>query len=128
MAKSKEPDVQTYLKTLDHPRKVEIVALREVILASDKSIQESIKWNAPSFYTTEHFATMNLRGKSGIAVIMHFGAKKREAKGRPSVADSAALLEWLADDRAIVTFSSVAEIEEKRVAYQALLREWMKLV
>lgn len=128
MAKAKEPNVQTYLRTLDHPRKAEIVLLRDVILASDKAIQESIKWNAPSFYTSEHFATMNLRVKSGIAVIMHFGAKKRETKGRPAVADSAKLLEWLADDRAMVTFGSVEDIAAKTEAFQALVREWVTLV
>jgi hypothetical protein len=50
--------VETFLGALDHPRKPEIVALRRIILGVDSSIREDIKWNAPSFHTTEHFATV----------------------------------------------------------------------
>ena len=69
---------ETFLASLDHPAKPEILAIREVILAVDPTIGEGIKWNAPSFHTSEHFATMNLRVKAGIGVILHFGAKKND--------------------------------------------------
>ena len=99
-----------------------------LILASDAAISEEVKWNAPSFRTTEHFATMNLRDKKGIGVIMHFGAKKRDIKPRASISDPAGLLEWLAEDRATVSFKDVPDIEAKRTAYTNLIREWIALV
>ncbi len=51
-------NVQGFLDKLDHPRKPEMIRLREVLLAIDPAIGEKIKWNAPSFRTREHFATM----------------------------------------------------------------------
>jgi hypothetical protein len=70
-------DVETFLAALDHPLKPEILALRQVILGADPSITEGIKWNVPSFRTSEYFATMHLRAKDGIQVILHLGAKTR---------------------------------------------------
>jgi hypothetical protein len=48
---------------------------RQIILDADASIAEGIKWNAPSFYTSEYFATIQLRAKDGVQVILHLGAK-----------------------------------------------------
>lgn len=38
-----------------------VAALRAIILQADDRITEAVKWNAPSFYPTEHFATFRLR-------------------------------------------------------------------
>ena len=57
------PTVEALLASLEHPLKREILALRTLVLKVDSSIAEEIKWNAPSFRTTEHFATMHLRAK-----------------------------------------------------------------
>jgi hypothetical protein len=46
--------VDDFLATLDHPRKRQIVALRQIILGADPRISEGIKWNAPSFRTSEY--------------------------------------------------------------------------
>ena len=62
-------NVETFLAALDHPFKPAILAIRQIILAADPSIAEGIKWNAPSFYTSEHFATMHLRTKDGVQII-----------------------------------------------------------
>ncbi len=56
-------NVETFLASLDHPFKQEILALRQIILDADPSIAEDIKWNAPSFRTSEYFATFHLRAK-----------------------------------------------------------------
>lgn len=119
--------VETFLSSLDHPSKPEILALRRIILAADPTIAESIKWKAPSFYTSEHFATMNLRVKTGIGVIMHFGAKKSAVSTTGvAIPDPDSLLEWLAKDRAMVTFRDLNDIEARRSAFTNLIREWIK--
>ena len=46
--------VEGFLASLDHPFKQEILAIRQVILGADPAIAEGIKWNAPSFRTSEH--------------------------------------------------------------------------
>lgn len=123
------PGVDAFLAALEHPRKPEIEALRQVILAADPRVREGIKWNAPSFFTSEHFATFHLRAKDGVQIIMHLGAKVREtASTGVAIADPSALLEWLAPDRATVKFRDVADIAARSEAFAAVLRQWIALL
>jgi hypothetical protein len=62
-----------------------------------RATAEGIKWNAPSFRTVEYFATVKLREKKGIGVILHLGARARDLGPDGIVIDDpATLLEWLA--------------------------------
>ncbi|MEP6763256.1 MAG: DUF1801 domain-containing protein [Gemmatimonadaceae bacterium] len=79
-------DVEMFLRDLDHPQKPAILLLRKIILSADKEISESIKWNAPSFATTEYFATFNLRAKQRVQIVMHLGARKRRRRARQLLA------------------------------------------
>jgi len=124
-----DPAVAAFMKELDHPLKKEVEVVRRLILGVDPEIREGIKWNAPSFRTTEHFATFNLRAKDRIRLILHFGAKvKATAKEGIEVADPSGLLEWLARDRCLVSFSDKNDVEAKRGALEAVIREWMRWV
>lgn len=120
-------NVETFLAELEHPHKPEIIALREVILGADSRIAEGIKWNAPSFHTSEHFATMHLRDRAGVRVIMHLGAKAREPVAL-AIDDPDRLLEWLAPDRASALFRSQAEVEARREAFSAIIRQWISFL
>lgn len=121
--------VDVFLDALDHPFKAEILALRQIILAADARIAEGIKWNAPSFRTSEYFATFHLRAKDGVQIILHLGAKVRDtAVTGITIEDPAALLEWLARDRAMVKFRDVQDIAGKRAAFTLLLRQWIERV
>lgn len=121
--------VEAFLAALDHPFKQEILAIREIILGADPSIAEEVKWNAPSFLTTEHFATMNLRAKDGVQVILHFGAKKRDRSSpRAAIADPESVIEWLADDRATAKFRDLEEIQARRSVFVNVIRQWIQHV
>ena len=124
------PDaVEAFLASLDHAAKQEIVALRRIILDADPGIADGIKWNAPSFRTTEYFATFNLRAKEGVQLILHFGAKKSDiASTGVAIPDPDGLLKWLAKDRATVSFRDLKDIAEKKSAFSKLVREWIKHV
>jgi hypothetical protein len=122
-------DVDAFIAALDHPHKPEILALRQVILGADPAIAEGIKWNAPSFRTSEWFGTFHLRAKEGVQVILHLGAKKRADAGEiAAIADPEGLLEWLAADRATVKFSDLADVEARGPAFAAVVRRWIKHV
>jgi hypothetical protein len=123
-------DVETFLAALDHPFKAEILAVRETILGADPSIGEEIKWNAPSFRTTEHFATLHLRAKGGVQVILHRGAKKRGDDGFSvdAIDDPHGMLEWLAADRATVKFRNREEMDARRIAFAGIVRQWIRYV
>ena len=109
--------VEAFMASLVHPYKAEIAALRRLMLEVDPSVQEDIKWHAPSFRTTEYFATINLRAKSGISVILHLGAKVRQLPpGGVTINDPAKLLKWLGKDRAMVEFADTKEFNNSRAA------------
>lgn len=121
--------VEAFLATLEHPRLDEIRALRGIVLGADPSIAEGIKWNAPSFRTGEYFATFHLRQKTGLAMILHLGAKTRDARlGAGAIEDPDGLLQWLGPDRAMVGFADAAAIQTRAKAFQALLRRWIAFV
>jgi len=122
---SSTTEVQAFFASLRHPSKRELLALRGIILGADPRIVEGIKWKVPSFRTSEFFATLHLRAKDGVQVILHLGAKAR-GKSATDVADPASLLEWLAKDRAVAKFRDLSDIRAKRTAFANLLRQWIK--
>jgi hypothetical protein len=120
-------NVENYLSTLEHPLKPEILALRKIILNVDPSIGEDIKWNVPSFFTKEFFATFHLREKNNIQIILHFGEKKRDdsiADG--AISDPESLLNWLGKDRASIKFDHMNEIIARQPAFENILRQWIQ--
>ena len=103
-----------------------IDALRAIILGADPAVREGVKWNAPSFYTSEHFATFHLRSKRGVQLVLHLGAKGRpDAALRGAVPDPGGLLDWRGPDRAILTFADATAVEANAPAIEAILREWV---
>lgn len=121
--------VTAFMAALDHPYKAEIEAIRQAILGADPRIREGIKWNAPSFRTTEYFATTHLRAKGGIGVILHLGAKVRDVGADELIIrDSAHLLRWLAKDRASLTFTGLPHFLANEGAFADLIRQWIRHV
>lgn len=119
--------VDRFMASLKHPHKAAIEALRKIIRGADPSIAEGVKWNAPSFRTTEYFATTHLRAKSGIGVILHLGAKVREAP-QLAIEDPEGRLEWLGKDRARLGFSGVEDVEARASALRGIVRQWIRYV
>jgi hypothetical protein len=118
--------VDQFMAALDNPFKAEIEALRHAMLDVDPSIAEGIKWNAPSWRTTKYFATTYLRSKTGLALILHLGAKIRALpEDGLDIPDPAGLLKWLGKDRAQIAFASAADFAAKLPALQALLLAWI---
>lgn len=129
----KAPDsVEAFMAGLEHPLKPAIEALRALVLGVDPSVSEGIKWNGPSFRTSEWFATLNLRGRGGeerVWLVLHLGAKKRApGAAEPAIDDPGELLEWLAPDRALVTFDDAADVRRKQKALRAVLSQWIALL
>lgn len=121
--------VDAFMAELVHPHKPEIEALRVLMLGVVPAVQEGVKWNAPSFRTSEYFATTHLRAKSGFSVVLHLGAKARQLPpGSVAIDDPARLLKWLGPDHAIVEFASADAFNSAKAALQAVLRQWVTYV
>ena len=121
--------VDEFMGKLDHAFKAEIQEIRLAILSADLAIAEGIKWNSPSYRTTEYFATTNLREKTGIGIILHFGAKVREANpdGLP-IKDPNGLLKWLAKDRASIVFRDMNDFIIKKGVFVSIIQQWIAYV
>ena len=124
-----DPDVVAFLCDLDHPMKGELEALRRLFLGVSPDVREGIKWNSPSFRTTDWFATINVHKKDSLRLILHTGAKKKAAATTGlKIADPAGLLTWLAKDRCLVTFVGAKDVAAKKSALEAVVRQWVRHV
>ena len=119
--------VDELLAGLEHPLRMDIEELRRVVLSASDGIGEEVKWNSPSFYTGEHFATMRLNGKVPLQLILHLGAKKA-ALPVGAVQDPDRLLQWLGPDRACIDFSAPGDVGRRVDALKAILRQWVQHV
>jgi hypothetical protein len=118
-------ELAQYLNELDHPLKPEIEALRAIVAGVDSRLRESIKWNAPSFALDDHFATFKLRPPTAVQIVLHTGAKVKEHPTEFKIEDAEGLLKWAAPDRALLTFRSMQEVEARRPAVEAILKQWI---
>jgi hypothetical protein len=100
--------------------------VRAIILESDEQITEQIKWNAPSFgYRGEDRVTFRLHPPDRIQLVFHRGAKMKDSKDF-KFKDDTGLLEWVASDRAVVTFHNMEDVEAKKGALKTVVRRWME--
>ena len=114
--------------TVDHPLKLEIELVRKTLLAADKSISDGVKWNSLSFRTTEWFATVNLRSRDSLQLVMHLGAKVGKEASAEAISDPMGLLKWLGKDRALATLGAGAEIKAALPAFKAIVKAWIRYV
>jgi hypothetical protein len=123
--------VDQFLRDLEHPLKPAIELLRTTVLSVHSDVGEEIKWNAPSFFLADHFATINLGRKTKarpddhIMLILHRGARAKAPKAKPSIADPDGLLQWLGTDRAALTFHTLADVKQRQRALKAVLKQWI---
>jgi hypothetical protein len=108
-----------------------IVAELRLIFRGLPGASEGLKWASPSYRTAgDWFATFNkTRDRLPARIILHRGAAKRE---RPieagDVADPEGLLRWLGPDRAAITVDSLASLQTRRAAIEALVVDWLRWV
>jgi hypothetical protein len=117
-------DVDAFLRDLKHKRKDDIQAIRAIVRTADKKLVERIKWNAPSYGYDDDRVTFRLQPKDVVQLIFHRGAKKRTDAFVFN--DDTGLFEWLADDRAAVTFKDQADIRAKKTKLTSLVKSWME--
>lgn len=121
------PEVSQFLDQLQHPLRKEIDALRHCILNSGASLAENIKWNGPNYTANgEDRITMKIQPPKNIQVIFHRGAKKQTQPSSRLIADLSGLLAWKENDRAIVTFTGLAGIEERKKELSEIVKSWVE--
>lgn len=119
-------EVNTYLENLEHPLKTELLQWRDAIKIDFPELVEIIKWNAPSYqYNGIDFMTFNLAKPKEIKLILHRGAKNKTMPPAQLIEDKTHLLQWAANDRAIITFTSKHEITNHRENLKTIIQNWI---
>ncbi len=131
--KPSQPDaVDAYMKRFKHPLKPVVDALRRIILKTDRTIGEEIKWNAPSFFYTggmkafdpkqykRYLVVFNLYRQDCIRLVFWGGAK---------VNDKTGFLEGAyADGRRLAAFASVKDVTARKSILQQVLKRQLQLI
>jgi len=119
-------EVTTFLKTLKHPLKEEIEEVRKIIINSHQEVKENIKWNGPNFhFRGEDRITMRIQPPPHLQLIFHRGAKASAKLKQRLIDDASELLDWKADDRAVITFKSMEEIETNKKQLNEIISKWL---
>lgn len=124
--------VDAYMAALDHPMKAIAEELRQLILATHKTVGEEIYWNAPCFYYTgemqpfkpkelkRYIVGFNFFRKDTIRLIFLRGA---------SVDDGSGFLEGdYADGRRLAYFRSSEDVKKKKKVLQKTVKELLQKI
>lgn len=117
--------VDTWIAALDADTRALVEHLRTLALAARPGVTEHIKWNAPSFYLNgDDRITLGVERKGGIRVVLHRGAKVKDASGF-AFADPDKLAKWPSADRGVMTFATAADVAAREVAIADIFTRWL---
>jgi hypothetical protein len=125
--KPSEPDkVNAYLKNLEHPLSDVVQALRQIILKTDSSIGEEVKWNAPTFFYTGEMKPFNPKEYKRYLVVFNLFKKdciRLVFWGGAKVNDTSGFLEGdYSDGRRLAMFYSLEDVKAKQQALENVLK------
>lgn len=124
---SLDNEVTKFLDELNHPMRVEIEQLRQIISDAVKGLTENIKWNGPNYcFDGADRITMRIQPPGKLQLIFHRGAKKQQQPKETLIGASAPFLSWKENDRAIATFRNLAEVEEGKSSLTEIVRQWIE--
>lgn len=121
-------EVSTFLDEQNHPFRLEIEQLRNCILSANPALTENIKWNGPNYcFDNKDRITMRIQPpKKQAQLIFHRGAKKQTQPKDKLILNESKMLLWKENDRAIVTFNSLQDIESGKTELTKIINEWLE--
>jgi hypothetical protein len=111
---NRNPDVDRWLDQADHPLDATMRRAREIILAADGRVTESIKWKTPTFAYKGNIASFN-PSKHLLSIMFHRGSE---------IPGSHPRLEG--DGRLVRTmrFTDLDQLETAHAELEAVIRAW----
>lgn len=124
--------VSQFITDSQHPLKDLMQEIRDIILATDITISEHIKWNAPAFYYNAEMAAFDSKEYKRDIVV--FNVRKNDyillifPTGNV-INNTTGLLEGdYEDGRRMATLESIADLNTKKEALQTVIRQWLDKV
>jgi hypothetical protein len=120
-------EVTDFLDELKHPFRKEIEQLRIYILSANTALTENIKWNGPNYcFDNADRITMRIQPPTKqVQLIFHRGASKQTQPKNKLISNKSKMLVWKENDRAIVTFKSLQDIENGKEELTDIVTEWI---
>jgi hypothetical protein len=111
---SRHPEVDRWLDEAEHPLDAVLRRARDIILAADDRVTESIKWKTPTFAYRGNIASFN-PSKRVVSIMFHRGA---EIPGEHPRLEG--------DGRLVRTmrFGDLGDLEAGRADLEAAVRAW----
>ncbi|MBO6516711.1 MAG: DUF1801 domain-containing protein [Bacteroidia bacterium] len=113
---NKNPDVDTYLEKKQHVLTAEIQRVREIILATDERMEETIKWSSPTFMYKGNMASFFMNATKLVSLMFHKGA---------TIPDETGLLEGDGKEARTARFYDMNDIESKKELLETVVRSWI---
>jgi hypothetical protein len=111
---NRNPEVDQWLDQAGHPLEAAMRRARDIILAADGRVTESIKWNTPTFAYRGNIASFN-PSKSVISIMFHRGA---EIPGEhPRLEGDGKLVRTM-------RFADLDQLQAGRADLEAVIRAW----
>lgn len=108
-------DVDAWMAKYDNPQKPLVEAVRKVILDADPRIDETIKWQAPTFIYKGNLASFYPRAKVHVSLMFHTG--ERIVGDFPS-------LEGSGDTGRVLKIRDAADLRSKSAELKRIVRAW----
>lgn len=116
-----------FLDELKHPLRNEIEHLRSMVLNVMDGLSENFKWNGPNYsFKNEDRVTMKIQPPKAAQLIFQRGVKVQTAPDEKLLNEHLAFLIWKGTDRAIITFNSSAEIENRKEDIAKIIKDWIE--
>lgn len=112
----RNPTVDAWFDSYDNPLASTVQRVRDVMLAADPRVTESIKWKAPTFEYKGNIASFYPKSKQHVALMFHQGAR---------IPGDHPLLEGDGDTSRIARFADDADVAAKAAALTAVVRAWI---
>lgn len=128
MNKKLNNEVTKFLDEINHPHRNLIDELRNFILENNNLI-ENIKWNSPNYiFLNKDIITMKLFPQKQVQIILHRGAKVKEQPKERPLKNEYDIIDWKANDRAVITFYNLEELNEKMDMFKDVIKNWIEFI
>lgn len=119
--------VDDWLRDLSPEARPAVDRLREIVRAAAPDLDESIKWNAPSFADRGHDrVTLGVERRGGYRLVLHRGATAQTPTGF-QFDDPSGLARWPSPDRGVATFAGWDDIDAQADALTDLIVRWVAI-
>ncbi|HEY4613336.1 MAG TPA: DUF1801 domain-containing protein [Bacteroidota bacterium] len=115
---NKNPKVDEYLKKVAHPMNAEIQKVREIVLKVHPEIEETIKWNSPTFIYKGNMASFFMNAKKHVSLMFHKGA---------FIKDKTGLLEGKGKEARTAKFANLQEIKKRKADLESVVKQWIRM-